>query len=377
MSGKRFVESLSTMTEYPSLEITDEEILKIALGGRTAFLRVISILFPPLVPIILKQPAKEFFITFLATLLFLVPGAMRAWKLVSSMHGKLLKKHIVRLPFRFNLKVNFKCSVKVKLIKFNVRKWNQAVEKNKQLRAQNDEKEHNYNILYSQYEGNMARYEQAKQERDMQMMSKSLNSTEKGYILCSSSLKKPSKPSKPDYYEIKDLEIKDLDKNDFYEHSGNEMLVSKINEYTPDEDHSIFFTFVNDHETFNSLMLCLEYTENINEFVEGVYSAENRWSLKHVDIKHNISDDSTKLDFDRKIMEKVIKSHIEGLVHAEASKKFSVPDKIKIGGLVIDYSKFDSNLDVIDYVPFLSIDYETRNGTQKQGLMEFVTKSML
>ena len=64
-----------------------------------------------------------------------------------------------------------------------------------------------------------------------------------------------------------------------------------MNEYSPDENHSMFFTFVNDYETFNSLMSCLAYAEKINKFAESVYSAKysDRMSLKKLNIKDDIS----------------------------------------------------------------------------------------
>ena len=157
---------------------------------------------------------------------------------------------------------------------------------------------------------------------------------------------------------------------------------NKIENYSPDKHENIFFTFIKNQEQLNSLISCPPPNdENFKEFVKSVYSYES-WEQKKImaeqPIKeHEILDSAMELKIEESIMNKIIKEKIENLVCSQLSALISEDKNMKMGSHSMEYKEFESNLNIVEHIPFLSLEYQTRNGTEKNCLFDFVTKETI
>jgi hypothetical protein len=404
--GSKFVENLLGKG-LTSIELPDQEILKIVLGGRTFKLRVMCVVLPFVVPFLVNKKNL-----FLPTLLWSIlgcwiGGVIYTWRLVSSTTGEIIKKSIIEVPFAFSMQVDSKCSIEANLQKFNVTEWNKAVEHNEKLEKENTKLRNEYDKecsiidreyqkvcrqidnqhrnLLSQYEGNMARYSAAKQNYNQNMADPSMDAAEKGFLWGSTKLVEPTKPDSPDYPEKFDNpptplynEIEDLKESDFCDPCGSKQFQYEIEKYTPEKNHTFFFSFINKESEFLSLMNFPCWSKEITGLVSSIYSHTGGipWVSQPI-VDYKISGESTKISIDNEKIEKFVKKWIFNNVFNLKMEQENLEENISIKNYSYDYSEFDNSFKVLNYIPLLAVDYKTRNGEEKVVLFDFITKEVI
>jgi uncharacterized membrane protein YqaE (UPF0057 family) len=263
-----------------------------------------------------------------------------------------------------------------------------------EINYRNDQINSQYQSMYMQYEANMQQYSIAKSQHQDNL--RRSNSFEFGAAMFNGP-SKPSKPSKPKnikypekqypnkiypqkHYplEPKSETVEELNRDNYWV-EDNQIIDFKNLVFSPNNENKLLFNFIQNAINFNKLFdyQCLETFFQF--FIDSIYSCKKGIVWRNQPIIRS-QDYSCKNKKKLKINENQIKEVIKEKVEYDLKNKIesrNYEPNMKFKDYTLNCISFYYKLEVLEYIPFLSIDFKGKTGKKSSILYDYITQSFI
>ena len=295
---------------------------------------------------------------------------------------KIISKKNVCFPFNFNINLESKSDVEAQQMGFDVASWNKIIQReNKKI----DENKR----LKERYEDLMMQYEQAKQSYNIAKMNRNqmIANARKGNKLLpwiANPLGSPPKaPKKPNYYTIEDPK-----KEDFYTKDKGTELIKNL-ELKHNENQN-YFNFL-DKDSFSKIFDISEW-KVVTKIMRDIYISSETKNLGQINSDFEPQDQDIKVKFNNSFLysdsfegkvgnsNDLLKANIIDFENNHKKKKVEkvLNDKdLKLGNFKIKSNKISYNIKDLNYLPFLRLEVEGKNGDKKIEIIDYLSRTVV
>jgi hypothetical protein len=295
---------------------------------------------------------------------------------------KIISRKNVCFPFNFHIDLESKSDVEAQQMGFDVASWNKIIQReNKKI----DENKR----LKERYEDLMMQYEQAKQSYNIAKMNRNqmIANARKGNKLLpwiANPLGSPPKaPKKPNYYTIEDPK-----KEDFYTKDKGTELIKNL-ELKHNENQN-YFNFL-DKDSFSKIFDISEW-KAVTKIMRDIYTSSETKNLGQINSDFEPQDQDIKIKFNNSFLysdsfegkvgnsNDLLKANIIDFENNHKKKKVEkvLNDKdLKLGNFKIKSNKISYNIKDLNYLPFLRLEVEGKNGDKKIEIIDYLSRTVV
>jgi len=295
---------------------------------------------------------------------------------------KIISRKNVCFPFNFHIDLESKSDVEAQQMGFDVASWNKIIQReNKKI----DENKR----LKERYEDLMMQYEQAKQSYNIAKMNRNqmiANARKDNKLLpwIANPLGSPPKaPKKPNYYTIEDPK-----KEDFYTKDKGTELIKNL-ELKHNENQN-YFNFL-DKDSFSKIFDISEW-KAVTKIMRDIYTSSETKNLGQINSDFEPQDQDIKIKFNNSFLysdsfegkvgnsNDLLKANIIDFENNHKKKKVEkvLNDKdLKLGNFKIKSNKISYNIKDLNYLPFLRLEVEGKNGDKKIEIIDYLSRTVV